>query len=50
MSWAITKDVGHEKSDNGKMVKPKEPNVFMTLGSTSLLQKGVKPFLDELHA
>ncbi|KAF2502524.1 FAD/NAD(P)-binding domain-containing protein, partial [Lophium mytilinum] len=50
MSWAITKDVGYEKSANGKMVKPGEPNVFRTLGSTSLLQKGSNTFLDELHS
>ncbi|KAF2817310.1 FAD/NAD(P)-binding domain-containing protein [Mytilinidion resinicola] len=50
MSWAITREVGYEKSANGKIVKPGEPNVFRTLGSTSLLQKGSNRFLEELHS
>ncbi|KAF2795856.1 FAD/NAD(P)-binding domain-containing protein [Melanomma pulvis-pyrius CBS 109.77] len=49
LTWSLLRDAGYDKSEQGKMIKPKVDNLFQSLLYVSLIHKG-NPVMDELHA
>jgi dimethylaniline monooxygenase (N-oxide forming) len=47
-SWSLLRDAGYDKSEQGKMIKPKVLNLFPSLLYVSLIHKG-NPVMEELH-
>jgi dimethylaniline monooxygenase (N-oxide forming) len=48
LSWSMLRDAGYDKSEQGRMIKPKVDDLFQSLLYVSLIHKG-NPVIDELH-